>query len=375
MPYRPRVGPSSADPLTEAIAGLREGWRGSAEARRQRQLDQERQEDREFMRDAQRRAMEDREFQVYGQRPTDAPPTVQETIDTQALLGELHRGMAQRRAPRPAAAGAYVPGQGFALPEPQVPQPRVPLAEPAPMMTPRVPAATVTREAPDAVQVGEGRWIRRGLLPEEQQRAAARELEAARLAQLEAALSGLEHIPEGTRQAIPGLVAAGVSPSIAMPPPAETPGRGQLIQTDQGWALVDPTTGETTPLGVGLPPSATGGAGAHPEATATSRLNRFASAVRDISSALQSYQAALRRDFQEPTPEALDNFLRTNFNIGLQDYYRMQSELYGLWGTDGVNVGGESSALDRRIDELVEAGMSEDEIVATLEQEGLIGDS
>lgn len=222
MPYRPRVAPSAADPLAEAIAGLREGWRGAAEARRQRQLDQERQEDRQFLRDMQRRAQEDREFAQYGQRLVSAPPTVREEIDVtalnQQLLDEARRQFAARRAaPRPAAAGAYVPGQGFALPRPMIDLQGAGPQLQAPQMRP----AVIDRPDPRYEEFAPGRFGRRDLLPDERAAARVRQLEEERMARLAEALSGLEHIPEPSRRAI----LAGVPVNVAIPPREEAPQR------------------------------------------------------------------------------------------------------------------------------------------------------
>lgn len=257
MPYRPRVIPTAEDPLAAAITGLREGWRAAAEARRQRQLDEERRQERQFLQDLQRRQQEAREFEVYGQVLLPEPPTVYE-IDPDALrqtLSQAWQQTAQRQtAPQPPAAGAYVPGQGFALPRPPVQPSTVPA--PAPQGPP-IPPMAVGRVDPRYEEFAPGRWGRRDLLPEERAAARARQLEEERMQRLAEALAGLEHIPEASRRAI----AAGVPASVALPPASQAPERGQLIQTDQGWALVNPVTGEARLLGLDVPPRATEAAG------------------------------------------------------------------------------------------------------------------
>lgn len=234
MPYRPRVIPTAEDPLAAAITGLREGWRAAAEARRQRQLDEERRQERQFLQDLQRRQQEAREFEVYGQVLLPEPPAERQT------------------APRPPAAGAYVPGHGFALPRPPI-EPST--AGTGSQASPIAPMA-VERVDPRYEEFAPGRWGRRDLLPAERAAARARQLEEERMQRLAEALAGLEHIPEASRRAI----ALGVPPSVAIPR-QETPQRGELIQTDQGWALVDPVTGEAKLLGLDVPPRATEAAG------------------------------------------------------------------------------------------------------------------
>jgi len=241
------VIPTAEDPLAAAITGLREGWRAAAEARRQRQLDEERRQERQFLQDLQRRQQEAREFEVYGQVLLPEPPAERQA------------------APRPPAAGAYVPGHGFALPRPPI-QPST--AGTGTQASPIAPMA-VAREDPRYEEFAPGRWGRRGLLPEERAAARARQLEEERIQRLAEALAGLEHIPEASQRAI----ALGVPPNVAIPPATgERPQRGQLVQTDQGWALVDPITGETRLLGLGLPP--------HPTAADAQRVTETQAKMR-----------------------------------------------------------------------------------------------
>lgn len=236
MPYRPRVIPTAEDPLAAAITGLREGWRAAAEARRQRQLDEERRQERQFLQDLQRRQQEAREFEVYGQVLLPEPPAERQT------------------APRPPAAGAYVPGHGFALPRPPI-EPST--AGTGSQASPIAPTAVEWAD-PRYEEFAPGRWGRRDLLPAERAATRARQLEEERIQRLAEALAGLEHIPEASRRAI----ALGVPPNVAIPPATgETPQRGELIQTDQGWALVNPVTGEAKLLGLDVPPRATEAAG------------------------------------------------------------------------------------------------------------------
>jgi hypothetical protein len=223
--YGPGVLPTGVNPLAEAIDALRSSFGSAAEGQRRRQreaeLDAERQEDREFVRDQARRSEERQDFRTFGQIPVSEAPTVQEEVRAPGIFEGAGFGMAGeqdgsnpllesislarengRPAPAPPAArpGAFVPGIGFSLPtfNPPAADTRIGMQRPA----------TTARPDPRFEQVGEGRFVNRELLPEERKRNELVEI-----------LAGLQHVgPEQAR-----ALAAGVPVSVAMPRPAEAP--------------------------------------------------------------------------------------------------------------------------------------------------------
>lgn len=223
-----------------------------------------------------------------------------------------------------ALPGAFVPETGTFADRPLFDQPAIPFQFGAGRM--------VARPDMSFERVGDGLWFSEEKSEAGRQRAynerladaerlnqqAAAEVERNRLAD---ALGGIESLTPQQRAAI----AAGVPLNVATYQPGLSEEdrmrlahdyRMEEIAAQNKWRMGDPND----PDG----------------ASATSRLNRYAQAVKSVSDALQRYQASVLRDTFEPaTPEMLENFLRNTFNIGLDEYYAMQGELFKLWGVGG----------------------------------------
>lgn len=331
-------------------------------------------------------------------RPTTARDLLRSAWDAQAPKSTFQAGSASladalgavplggRGGPQEprlkALPGAFVPETGTFADRPLFEQPATPFQFGAGRMVAR-PDASYER-------VGDNLWYSEERSPEGRQMAraalmadaerlnqqAAAETERNRLAE---ALGGIEGLTPEQRAAI----AAGVPLNIATYQPGLSEEekmrrthdyRMAEIEAQNRWRMGDPND----PDG----------------ASATSRLNRYAQAVKSVSDALQRYQASVLRDTFEPaTPEMLENFLRNTFNIGLDEFYRMQGELFKLWGVGPAGRQGQTplaesleqqagattekatprqKTLQERAAELKGLGLSKEAARAILQREGYL---
>lgn len=360
MPYRPRVAPTSADPLSEGLRGLRAGFQESQDRRRQRELDEERRRQTS-------RAEEFQELDLHerGWRRGEAP-TMQEEMrppeifegqagqprgeDPGDLFGELRQMGRPQPEPDPfggAAPGSFVSGLGFAPAKRPQADTRVGLQ--------RAPMA----ERPDPRFEAGPEGFHRDLegTPEARAQSHARSQQEMERDETLEALQGLRHLDPGQRRAI----AAGVSPSVALPP------------REQEARPAFPTTG------------------ADDWDTNLARLREREQAFREVRGESSSQDAIAGRRVIERVSQTLRSIIGGLLpGAELTDSHRdtaAQAEGYDNWEhyrramrvhnlrvlPDGeVQV---ADPVDARMDELIAEGLTADEIERILREEGFDGDT